>query len=256
MQYYPVSEARSMPGLRLVLSAGVPGPWGEAAKAVFGFRNVDYVPVEQAPMQPNRELLEWTGHRNAPIAVLDDEPPVTGWLDMIDLAERLGSGPSLLPADERRRVECLGFLTEIAGRDGLGWHRRILMCAPMLDAPADPDNPGLADVLCGYGVTEEALAQSNARIVAILRELAAQLERQKQAGSQWLVGNAPSALDLFWACFSMMLDPLSQDRNPMPDWLRGMYASLPDDIAAALDPALIAHRDRVYEEVIGLPLEY
>ena len=42
MEYLSVAEARHLPGLRLVLTASVPGPWGQAAKAVLGFRSVGY----------------------------------------------------------------------------------------------------------------------------------------------------------------------------------------------------------------------
>ena len=58
MEYISVEEARTRPGLRLVLTRGVPGPWSEAAKAVFRLRDVDYVPVEQIAGGPNTELVE------------------------------------------------------------------------------------------------------------------------------------------------------------------------------------------------------
>ena len=99
MDYITVEEARNRAGLRLVLTRGVPGPWGEAAKALFGLRNVDYTPVQQIAGDPNPELVEWTRHRNAPIALFDDEPPRVRWLEILDLAERLGRGPSLMPED-------------------------------------------------------------------------------------------------------------------------------------------------------------
>ena len=35
MEYLSVEEAKNRSGLRLVLTRGVPGPWGEAAKAIF-----------------------------------------------------------------------------------------------------------------------------------------------------------------------------------------------------------------------------
>ena len=50
VKYHSVVEAKSMTGLRLVLSAGVPGPWSEAAKAVLKARNVSYAPVAQTVM--------------------------------------------------------------------------------------------------------------------------------------------------------------------------------------------------------------
>ena len=125
MQYLSAAEARNLPGLRLVLTAHMPGPWGEAAKAVLSVRHVKYVPVAQAAMEANDDLYAWTGVRNAPVAVLDEEPPQTTWLEILLLAERLGSGPPLLPSDPLERALVLGFSTEICGADGFGWSRRL-----------------------------------------------------------------------------------------------------------------------------------
>src|SRR5579875_3009790 len=123
MNYISVAEAREMPGLRLVLTAHMPGPWGEAAKFVLAARNVEFVPVEQRAMEKNEDLFAWTGMRNAPIAVFDDEPPQSTWHEILLLAERLGSGPSLIPDDEIDRALMMGFSTEICGPDGFGWSR-------------------------------------------------------------------------------------------------------------------------------------
>ncbi len=68
MEYLTIEAAREQSGLRLVLTRGVPGPWSEAAKAILKLRNVDYVPVQQLAGGENPELVEWTRHRNAPIA--------------------------------------------------------------------------------------------------------------------------------------------------------------------------------------------
>src|SRR5579862_2208519 len=113
MNYLPVAEARTLKGLRLVLTPHMPGPWGEAAKAVLSARQVKYVPVEQFAMQKNEELFAWTAMRNAPIAIFDEEPPQSTWHEILLLAERLGSGPSLVPEDPVERALALGFSTEI-----------------------------------------------------------------------------------------------------------------------------------------------
>ena len=47
MEYLSVEQARAKQGLRLVLTAGVPGPFGEAAKALFRHHNVGFFPVRQ-----------------------------------------------------------------------------------------------------------------------------------------------------------------------------------------------------------------
>lgn len=255
MDYLSVEEARTRRGLRLVLTAGVPGPWGEAAKAAMRARRVDFLAVRQDAMQPNEALQAWTGHRNAPIACLDDEPPLTGWLEILLLAERLGQGPSLLPEDEAERALCLGFITAITGPDGLGWLRRIQMSAAILNGPG-ATNAGLRQILNHYGVVPSAVARASTRIASILGGLAAQLRRQQAAGSPYFIGAGLTALDLHWACFSMMLQPLPADVNPMPDWLWPMYSTVDPVVAAAIDPLLIAHRDRIYGTHIPLPLDY
>ena len=47
IKYLSVAEGRQRSGLRLVLTAGVPGPWSESAKAVLNARKVSSVPVGQ-----------------------------------------------------------------------------------------------------------------------------------------------------------------------------------------------------------------
>jgi glutathione S-transferase len=257
MDYLSVAEARHLPGLRLVLTAGVPGPWGEAAKAIFKLRGLPFVAVEQKTFQPNEELAEWTGHRNAPIACLDDEPPLTGWLEKLLLAERVGSGPSLVPENEGDRALCLGYSIELCGPDGFGWNRRHQVLKSYLGQfPGEDGPPHLVKALKGYGVTDAALARASRRIVAILDGLDARLNQQQAKGHRYFVGDALSALDVYWACFSMMIRPLRRELNPMPDWLWPLYSDCENNVAAALTPALVAHRDMVFERHIGVPLDF
>lgn len=258
MEYLSIADGRQSRGLRLVLSAGVPGPWGEAAKAVLKARNVQYLPIAQLMMEENDDLRAWTGLRNAPISVLDDEPPVSGWLDLTILAERLGSGPSLLPASSADRARAIGLSSEICAPNGFGWYRRLLMFeARFGPGTLPPGTPAhLVDLCRDYGFTAAACAAAPQRIADILDELAAQLRRQHAAGSKYLVGDRLSLCDLHWACFSMMVAPLDEADAPMPEMVRQLYTDLPAVVAAALDPALIAHRDRIYERHIGLPLDY
>ena len=77
MDYLSVEEGRQRGGLRLVLTVGVPGPWGEAAKGILHVKGIAYAPVCQMPAGENSELEAWTGRNNAPVAVYEDErPPV------------------------------------------------------------------------------------------------------------------------------------------------------------------------------------
>ena len=98
MQYISVVEARAREGLRLVLTAGVPGPWGEAAKALVNYKEIPWVAVRQGAGGRNADLAEWTGQTSAPVAVYDDLPPVAH-----PLAER----QVLAHLEQLRRKGCL-----------------------------------------------------------------------------------------------------------------------------------------------------
>ena len=125
--YLEVEEAMARPGLRLVLSAGVPGPWGEAAKGLFHAKGVAFAPVRQRPGVANQTLRAWTGEENAPQAVFDDEPARSHWCDIVWLAERLAPEPALVPTDPAPRAIVFGAIHEIAGEHGFGWSRRLMM---------------------------------------------------------------------------------------------------------------------------------
>ena len=66
--YVEVAAARDMPGLRLVLSPGVPGPWSEAAKGIFYVKKLAYIPVRQN-MGSDPALKAWTAQDSAPVAI-------------------------------------------------------------------------------------------------------------------------------------------------------------------------------------------
>ena len=69
-EWVDIEKARALPGLRLVLTGGVPGPWGEAAKGVFHVKGIPFARVRQDAAQANEALVEWTGHANAPATCL------------------------------------------------------------------------------------------------------------------------------------------------------------------------------------------
>jgi len=257
MDYLSVAEARKLPGLRLVLAPHMPAPWGEAAKAVLSVRHVSYVPVGRVGMQPNEELYAWTGVRSAPIAVLDEEAPLTTWLDILLLADRLGSGPCLLPSDPVERALVLGLSTEICGSDGFGWSRRLeMMGRPTTRNPPGAGSFDMSRMIRDYGVRPDSIARAPARMISIMTGLATQLRRQHAAGSVYLVGSQVSACDLYWACFSLFVSPLAEADCAMPDFMRSNYTYLTPEIAAALDPILLHHRDLVFRQHIGLPLDF
>jgi glutathione S-transferase len=93
-------------------------------------------------------------------------------------------------------------------------------------------------------------------MISIMKGLTEQLRRQRAAGSEYLVGERLSACDLYWATFSLFVSPLPEPDCPMPDFMRENYAHLTPELEAALDPALIRHRDFIYARHITLPLDF
>lgn len=254
MEYASIAEARDASGLRLVLTAGVPGPWGESAKAIFDHKGLEYLPVAQIGGDLNQELLDWTGQNSAPVAVYDKLPPVCHWLDLLMLAERLAPEKPLLPADENDRALVLGLSAELAGVDGFAWNRRLQMLAPGMQMPKPPEP--ILRMGQKYGFSEAALAAVPARLKAITELLDDRMQAQQSRGSDYLVGQQLTAVDIYWANFAGMIKPLPPGQNPMPDYMRNVYEMSDDATRACLTPALEAHRDRMYERHIRLPLTF
>ena len=258
MDYLTVEEAARESGTRLVLSAHVPGPWGEAAKAILTHHRVDFVAVAQEAMGPNTALQQWTGFRNAPILVTDSERPIASWLDILNYAEIHGQGPSLLPAQSDERATAIGLSAEICAPFGLGWSRRVLMFEKIY-GPGDlaPDASTDAIEICRqYGYSGDAVQVATDRICDIVGCFVRRLQRQRETGSPYLVGNRLSVADIYAASFSLMLDPPTSDRCPMPDQVRAMWSDYPDAVRDAIDPVLIEHRDFIWAEHIGTPSDF
>jgi len=266
MKYYDVAEAKAMKGLRLVLTAYVPGPWGESAKKILDYKHIPYIPVAQHAGKENEELVAWTGVRNAPNAMYEDEGPKTGWYDILMLGERLAPDRPLLPTRSEERALVLGICTEICGEWGFGWARRVMMGTPYA-GPVDPVRAASlskpffgpddsARMRKSYGASVGGAADAPGRCADIVRMLAARLHRQKAEGSSYLVGYTPTAADIYWMVFSMALEPLPHEVNPMPDWMRMSYDMIGPVLAGVKDPILIEHRDMMYARHSKLPLEF
>jgi glutathione S-transferase len=246
-EYVDVTRARALPGLRLVLTAGVPGPWGEAAKGIFTAKKIPFARVAQVPGATNDEIFAWTGHRNAPTAMYGDEPARTTWREILWLAERIEPEPSLLPSDPEDRVRCLGLAEELMGVDGFGWNRRLMLLQPGIGDGAPP--PALARMASQYGYSRAAADAAPERVARTLTVLSRQLD-----GKRYLIGDRVSAVDIYWAAMAALVSPLPAEFCAMPELLRGLYGNPGPIVAAALDPALLEHRDRVYREHMEFPL--
>jgi glutathione S-transferase len=254
MDYKKPAQAQALPGLRIALTVGLPAPWSMAARFMFDIKQIPYIPVEQLPGQPNEELLAWTGHRNAPVVVLNDEPPRTNWADIIDLAERINPEPRLVPEDSEDRIRMFGLSNEICGAGGLTWTARHMMLAPGLKSGNEAVVASSRTMANAYGFSDSAAAAAPRRVAGILRILESQLQQQEARGSRYFIGAGLTALDLIWASFSNTLRPLPEAVNPMSAGMRKVYQGMGD----AFQPPeiLFTQRDFIYEKHIGLPLDF
>jgi glutathione S-transferase len=264
-EYLDVATARQADGLRLVLTERVPGPWGEAAKAVLHVKGVPYTKVGHSTGVANGELFAWTGRTNAPVAVYRDDAGVDraidGWAGILQLADRTGPPPSLYPSDPAERALMLGLSHEICGEGGLGWSRRLMTLhagAENLELLENDVATEIRVLSAKYGYSARAGRDAATRVCEILDLLAEQLRRQHASGQQYLVGSALSAIDLYWACFSQFLEPYPEELAPMEHWpgLREGYTVRDPEVRKSLAPDLLEHRDFIYREHLELPLDY
>lgn len=254
MEYKTVAEAKDLPGLRLALTIGGPAPWSQAAKSILEVKNIPYVPVTQRGGEANAELVAWTGHRNAPVAVYNDEPPRTGWYEILLLAERLTPTPSLIPSKVEDRALMIGLSNELCGELGFTWQARHIMFDTVLKLQGDAFKK--SPMFSAYGYSADNAAAAPAKITPILHALSARLHTQKAAGSRYFVGTGLTALDLYWANMSQIIDPYPPDKNPMPDFFRTLWAPVRAAVESAIDPMLIQHRDFIFEQHLSLPLDF
>jgi len=248
-----IEQAATRGGTRLVLLSGFPSPWSVAAKAIFDVKRIPYTRAQQMPSDAPDALVRVTGQASYPAVLHEREKPRTGWAEILLLAERLASEPALVPSDALARAQLFGFAHEICGEEGLGWTLRLLMVHAGL--AANPPSPISGYLGPKYGYSPEAAAAAPARAVALLRMFSAQLARERARGNGYLLGASLSALDLYWAAFSILLAPLPDEQIPLPAPLRAMLTTAPPQVMSALDPALLAHRDFVFAKHVGLPLE-
>jgi glutathione S-transferase len=254
MDYLAPEQARDMPGVRVALTVRAFGPWGQAVKKMLEYKSIPYVAVAQYAGEPNDALVQWTGTRNAPTLVHDDNPPLTRWLDQIAFVESHKPHPALLPKDSESRIVVLGLIHELAGEWGFGWCRRLMLlddaaAAKKIAAEASP--AGFKLIMNQYGFNPLSVAAAPERIVDILETLTKRLKAQQRRGSPFLVGSVLTAADIYWACFSSMLEPLPDELCPMPPEMRQNRMPRDPRILPAKDPILLEHRNAMFAKHLG-----
>lgn len=253
LQYHSFEEIIDHPGLRIVLVKGTPSPWGQAVKAIFEIKGLDYVAAPWLPGEANDEVAAWGGEASAPIVAWAKDKPIHRWVDILYLAERLAPKPSLIPADATQRALMIGLSHEICGEMGIGWNRRLQLFAPAYASGSPPS--GVRRMGGKYGYNEGDVKAAGERTAESLRALAAQLRSQYARGVHYFVSDALSALDIYWTAFANLLDPLPKEQCPMPEAYRPGFTVTDPIVKEALDPLLLEHRSRIFSEHFRVPME-
>lgn len=251
MDYISVEEAKTLSGLRLVLVKAMPSPWSLAARALFDIKSIEYTVAAQYVGQDNPELMAWSGQRNAPVVAYNDERLIHTPESIILLAERLNPGPVLVPVDPVQRAWMFGLLREIVGENSLAWFRRI--AAMGLSGNADP-NQGMNHK---YGYRDDQFQLADQACAEILKLISKTLKDQLTRGSQFLVGNSLTALDIYAAIFlAIMVQPEDNGLIPLPEMLFKVYGQPCEAIDAAFDDNLNEYRKRILMQHVTTPMEY
>lgn len=254
MRYATLKEVQEGDGLRLVIVQGLPSPWSQAAKTIFEVKGLDYVVAPYVPFGANEEIARWGGENSAPIVAWKNEKPIHRWIDILHLAERLAPKPALIPAEPADRVLMFGLSNELCGELGLGWNRRLQLVAPAMESGNAP--PDVARLSGKYGYNAADLKAASERIAGTLEVLGMQLEAQYGRGVEFFVGDALSALDIYWVAFANLIDPLPKESCAMPeDWRPAMTASDPS-VKKATTALLLQHRDRIFRKYFRDPMEF
>jgi glutathione S-transferase len=250
MRFVNLDEARAARGVRLVVTSGVPSPWSETAKGCFDAKGIDYVAVRLAPR--DADIRAWTNRPNAPVAMFDDEPPRAGWAEIVALADRLRDDLPLIPRSHHDRVEALGIAHEVLGEGGLVWNLRLEAIHQGLTSEGARGFPIAAAGYLGerYGYDAATVGRARDRIAPTLQAL----DQRLADGRRTFVGDALSVADIAVAAAVGVLVPLSAANCPMLPAFRRAYETWAPEIAAAVAPALIAHRDAMYRHHLRLPV--
>ena len=248
VSYVDLETARAAGGLRLVTLAGVPSPWAEAAKGIFHLDQVPFVAVKLGPK--DQALKEWARADNAPVAIYENEPQRTGWAAILELAERLSPAPTLIPKNVEYRVRHYGLCHEVMGEGGLQWSSRLLSVHAGITSNGERGFHPRAAAYLGarYGYREEKIDETKKRF-----EEGAALLVKTLGARDYYIGEAPTALDVYSAAALNTLVPLPNEVCPIAPPIRAAFESMSVEYKDMLAP-LAAHRDRMYERHLGLPI--
>jgi glutathione S-transferase len=250
-----LEQALGSPGLRVApVRAGLPSPWSEFVRACFHVKRVPYSLVDARDADRSLTSIKTlTGQESLPVIFWNDERPRSNWLEQLLLAERIAPQPRLLPEDPLERAKIVGLIAELCSETGFGWHRRVMMIGRLLTEPA-------------FGERERAIGQylakkyrhstdSAERSIQHCEAVVATFAGLRGAGHDYLSGASPTALDLAWAAFAALLQPLPEELCPMKPLWRELYSWTPSMTSRHSVEELLSFRDRIYRDSLPLPID-
>ena len=219
-EFITLEEAANMTtGTRATFIPGMQALYAEALKNICYVKKIPLIRALHPFMGVDKEtgkdrqekLYELTSQTSLPTMFHNDERPRSNWTEQLALAERIGASdsPALIPADFRQRVDMFGLCAIVLAEDGLVWNMRILSDGPLGRK---------------YGYSEEASAQAPDKMAEIVRVIDAQMQAQEELGSKYLVGDAISAADIYWATMSMAVIPAPPEIMPRTKQNEGLLA--------------------------------
>jgi glutathione S-transferase len=157
------------------------------------------------------KLYELTSQTSLPTMLHDKERPRNVWIEQLAFAERIGaaSSPALIPDNFELRAEVFGLCAIVLAEDGLIWNMRILIDSPLGQK---------------YGFSKEASSAAPGKIAEAITLIDRRLEAQEKRGLRYLVGDALTAADIYWATLSMSILPVPPEIMPRTRKNKGMLS--------------------------------
>ena len=255
LTYVDLETARAAKGVRMVVASALPSPWSEAVKGLFRVKGIPALVVSCLRTTP--EIEAWTRVDNVPAVFFDDEAPRSNWAAIVARTELVGGRPPLVPGDPEARARIFGLLHELAGEGGLGWSCRLVMIDGGLRSEGREGFPlAVAQRLAPkYGHAPEHVAPARARIAEVLAQFDRLLAAARAAGHGYLLGDAPTALDIYLATFLTPIVGVSEAECPtMRAPIRPAFAYLGREVGGLVSAALAAHRRFIYDQHLGWPI--
>jgi glutathione S-transferase len=255
LTYVDAETARAARGVRIVVQSAIPSPWSEAVKGMLRVKEIPAMVVRFVRSTPEHEA--WTGVNNVPVVFVDDEPPRSNWAPILARIEKLGGRVPLVPVDAEARARMFGLVHELLGEGGLGWSSRIIMIDGGVRSGGREGFPLPVAGYLGakYGYTPEEVVAARARIAEVLALFDRLLAAARAAGHRYLLGDAPTALDIALAtCLTPIAGVTEAECPAMRAPVRPAFTHLGREVGERLSADVAAYRRFVFDQHLGWPI--